>query len=154
MWNIEAYKSDEAFMREVNQALAAVAPKDGGVPTMKRQFATHLYFERKTVFDPAIAAYNSARHVYPYDVSTKVARYIAMEWPKDPVVIAHLLALNEGFETGQYSVSKVQFFDFVCRCIEDISAGRMAMERQRNIIELATLICTVEGWKVEGLPRE
>ncbi|HRP23014.1 hypothetical protein AB8P76_10385 [Pseudomonas aeruginosa] len=154
MFKPEAYQLDEAFLREVNQALDAVARELGGVPTLKKQFASHLYFERKTVFDVAAAAYNAARKVYPYDVSTKVARYIAMEWPKDPEVVAHLLAMNEGFESGQYTVSKSQFFDFVCRCIEDISKGRMAKERRQTIVELATLLCQVQGWKFEEQTHE
>ncbi len=151
--NFEFEPSAE-FVSEVEKALAAVARERGDIVTLKKQFAANLYFERKTVFDPQIAAYNAARKIYPYDVTTKVATFIAVKWPNDPIVVAELIALDEGYASGDAIVTKSQFFDFVCRCIEDISKGRMAKERRQTIVELATLLCQVQGWKFEGQTHE
>lgn len=145
---------DAAFVREVEAALAAISKDRGDLVTLKKQFAANLYFERKTVFEPHVAAYNAARKVYPYDVTAKVAAFIAITWPEEPIVIAELLALDEGFANSDSIVTKAQFFDFVLHCIEDISTGRMAKEKRKAIVGLATLLCQVQGWKTEGLDRE
>ncbi|MFZ2336373.1 MAG: hypothetical protein WAW35_15830 [Sideroxyarcus sp.] len=148
------FEPSAEFVSEVERALTAIAGERGDIVTLKKQFAANMYFERKTVFDPQLAAYNAARKIYPYDVTTKVAAYIAVKWPTDPIVAAEVIALDEGYASSDAIVTKAQFFDFVCRCIEDVGKGRMAKDKRQTIVELATLLCQVQGWKVGAYPHE
>ncbi len=146
--------SENDQLKKVEQELAAASQGVGGLSALKLKFAARLHAEHRIFTDPEAASFNAARSVLPHGVSIKYALLISASWPNDPEVLSHLFKIEAAADDAGLGMTRAEFTTFICRRIEDIRSGRAASDSHRAIIELARLLCEVQGWKSEGLPHD
>tara|TARA_R110000824_G_scaffold54403_4_gene150116 strand:- start:187 stop:645 length:459 start_codon:yes stop_codon:yes gene_type:complete len=149
-----SFQTENDQLKKVEQALAAASQEFGGLSALKLNFATRLHAEHRIFTDPKTASFNAARSVLPYGVPINYALFVGEAWPNDREVLSHLFKIEAGSKGIGLQMSREEFTTFVCRRIEDIRSGRAPSDSHAAIIELARLLCDVQGWTSEGLPHD